>query len=162
MSSELESSLLIHPSTFHKRVSIFLDNFSFTLLPEASFLGRDQRYLAKHPRAAPSDATHTTKPDMSSSDSNEPQTLTGANDAALPGGLDAMHDSAENKQIAPRQREQQEQQEQQVTTQSGSQSAHGGAPAVRLDMDLDIEVELKAKIKGDVTLSILGGKNNNR
>ncbi|KAK3950038.1 hypothetical protein QBC32DRAFT_24421 [Pseudoneurospora amorphoporcata] len=49
---------------------------------------------------------------------------------------------------------QQLQQSVQGTTTNGSRS---GAPAVRLDMNLDIDVQLKAKIKGDITLSILGG-----
>ncbi|KAG7044279.1 hypothetical protein JMJ77_0003742 [Colletotrichum scovillei] len=54
------------------------------------------------------------------------------------------------QQVAP-----QNQQNRQVQTTSSS-----GAPSVKLDMNLDVDIDLKAKIKGDVTLSVLGGKQN--
>ncbi|KAK5655337.1 hypothetical protein OQA88_5904 [Cercophora sp. LCS_1] len=41
-------------------------------------------------------------------------------------------------------------------------NGRGGAPAVRLDMNLDVDIEMRAKIKGDVTLSILGGSQNRK
>ncbi|TQN63722.1 hypothetical protein CSHISOI_11725 [Colletotrichum shisoi] len=43
-----------------------------------------------------------------------------------------------------------------------AQSKGKGAPSVRLDMNLDVDIDLKAKIKGDIELSILGGKQGRR
>ncbi|KAK1709735.1 hypothetical protein CaCOL14_012097 [Colletotrichum acutatum] len=56
------------------------------------------------------------------------------------------------QQVAP-----QNQQNRQVQTTSSS-----GAPSVKLDMNLDVDIDLKAKIKGDVTVSVLGGKQNKK
>ncbi|EXF75095.1 hypothetical protein CFIO01_06705 [Colletotrichum fioriniae PJ7] len=56
------------------------------------------------------------------------------------------------QQVAP-----QNHQNRQVQTKSSS-----GAPSVKLDMNLDVDIDLKAKIKGDVTLSVLGGNQNKK
>ncbi|WQF86945.1 hypothetical protein CDEST_11959 [Colletotrichum destructivum] len=52
---------------------------------------------------------------------------------------------------------------QQVAPQNQQVQSKGkGAPSVRLDMNLDVDIDLKAKIKGDIELSILGGKQGRR
>ncbi|KAK1676387.1 hypothetical protein BDP55DRAFT_115172 [Colletotrichum godetiae] len=63
-----------------------------------------------------------------------------------------QHGQVGQQQVAP-----QNQQNRQVQTKSSS-----GAPSVKLDMNLDVDIDLKAKIKGDVTLSVLGGKQNQK
>ncbi|KAK2053576.1 hypothetical protein LY76DRAFT_649762 [Colletotrichum caudatum] len=59
------------------------------------------------------------------------------------------HHPQDAQQVAPQNRQAQAQ-------------SKGGAPSVRLDMDLDVDIDLKAKIKGDIELSILGGKRGGR
>ncbi|KAK2046188.1 hypothetical protein LZ31DRAFT_552484 [Colletotrichum somersetense] len=59
------------------------------------------------------------------------------------------HQPQDVQQVAPQNRQVQDQ-------------SKGGAPSVRLDMDLDVDIDLKAKIKGDIELSILGGKRGGR
>ncbi|KAK1566352.1 uncharacterized protein LY79DRAFT_594970 [Colletotrichum navitas] len=64
-------------------------------------------------------------------------------------GSERSHQPQNEHQVAPQNR--------QVDNKS-----KGGAPSVRLDMDLDVDIDLKAKIKGDIELSILGGKQSRR
>ncbi|KAK1983939.1 hypothetical protein LZ30DRAFT_780214 [Colletotrichum cereale] len=59
------------------------------------------------------------------------------------------HQPPHGQQVAPQNR--------QVQNRS-----RGGAPSIRLDLNLDVEIHLKAKIKGDIELSILGGKRGGR
>ncbi|KAK1962985.1 hypothetical protein LY78DRAFT_615087 [Colletotrichum sublineola] len=61
------------------------------------------------------------------------------------GGSGVSHRPQTGQQVAPQNRQVQN-------------NSKGGAPSVRLDMDLDVDIDLKARIKGDIELSILGGK----
>ncbi|KAK1621783.1 hypothetical protein BDP81DRAFT_170707 [Colletotrichum phormii] len=68
------------------------------------------------------------------------------------------HDPAKQQgQVGQQQVAPQNQQNRQVQNKSSS-----GAPSVKLDMNLDVDIDLKAKIKGDITLSVLGGKQNQK